>query len=116
MLLAPQQGHGLTHGLSPRPFTLYSLGAGKVHGAILNTSMSQCKSDIQGCCNVSRSFCISYILQHCTAPCDGVAVVDDGDGLDEDGGDEVGGAEVGQHHVHRRVQQGLALPHRNQDH
>ena len=48
-------------------------------------------------------------------PGDRVAVVDDGDGLDEDGGDEVGRAEVGEDDVDGRVEERLPLPDGDED-
>ena len=48
-------------------------------------------------------------------PGDRVAVVDDGDGLDEDGRDEVGRAEVGEDHVDGGVEERLPLADGDED-
>ena len=48
-------------------------------------------------------------------PGDRVAVVDDGDGLDEDGGDEVGGAEVCEDDVDGGVEERLPLADGDED-
>ena len=48
-------------------------------------------------------------------PGDRVAVVDDGDGLDEDGGDEVAGAEVGEDDVDGGVEERLPLADGDED-